>query len=133
VDSISKLQPTTGAPAWTLRRDFDSLFTVDKPGHIQFPRVSQLIHRLAYRRTNHDNIHVRGYKEKGNINTLWSSPSTTTSTASAWLWICGPRARCKRFGGHAKERFLNQQIECRNYAHQYGIDKRKPNDWTWPY
>jgi len=41
--------------------------------------------------------------------------------------------RLQKIGGHAKERFLNQQIECRNYAHQYGIDKPEATDWTWPY
>ena len=50
-------------------RDFDSLFTTDKPIIFNFHGYPWLIHRLAYRRTNHRNLHVRGYKEKGNINT----------------------------------------------------------------
>ena len=66
---LFKLQPATEHPHGLTDRDFDSLFTVDKPIIFNFHGYPWLIHRLAYRRTNHDNMHVRGYKEKGNINT----------------------------------------------------------------
>jgi xylulose-5-phosphate/fructose-6-phosphate phosphoketolase len=70
--SVFKLQPSTEHPHGLSNWDFDSLFTVNKPVIFNFHGYPQLIHRLAYRRTNHDNIHVRGYKEKGSINTRWS-------------------------------------------------------------
>jgi phosphoketolase len=57
------------APHGLSDRDFDSLFTRDKPVIFNFHSYASLIHKLAYRRTNHANFHVRGYKEKGNINT----------------------------------------------------------------
>jgi phosphoketolase len=61
--------PETEHPHGLSDRDFDSLFTTDKPVIFNFHSYASLIHKLSYRRTNHDNIHVRGYKEKGNINT----------------------------------------------------------------
>ena len=69
VVDLFKLQPSTEHPHGLTDRDFDSLFTVDKPVIFNFHGYPWLIHRLAYRRTNHHNFHVRGYKEKGNINT----------------------------------------------------------------
>ena len=69
VVDLFKLQPGTEHPHGLSDRDFDSLFTVDKPIIFNFHGYPWLIHRLAYRRTNHTNLHVRGYKEKGNINT----------------------------------------------------------------
>ena len=61
--------PSTEHPHGLSDRDFDALFTTDKPVIFNFHAYPWLIHKLTYRRTNHDNIHVRGYKEKGNINT----------------------------------------------------------------
>jgi xylulose-5-phosphate/fructose-6-phosphate phosphoketolase len=69
VVDLFKLQPDTEHPHGLSDRDFDSLFTVDKPIIFNFHGYPWLIHRLAYRRTNHKNLHVRGYKDKGNINT----------------------------------------------------------------
>ena len=69
VVDLFKLQPSTEHPHGLSDRDFDSLFTVNKPIIFNFHGYPSLIHRLAYRRTNHRNMHVRGYKEKGNINT----------------------------------------------------------------
>ena len=69
VIDLFKLQPSTEHPHGLPDSDFDSLFTLDKPIIFNFHGYPWLIHRLAYRRHNHDNMHVRGYKEKGNINT----------------------------------------------------------------
>jgi xylulose-5-phosphate/fructose-6-phosphate phosphoketolase len=69
VIDLFKLQPDTEHPHGLSDRDFDSLFTLDKPIIFNFHGYPWLIHRLTYRRTNHKNLHVRGYKEKGNINT----------------------------------------------------------------
>ena len=66
---LFKLTPASEHPHGLSDRDFDSLFTTDKPVIFNFHGYPWLIHRLTYRRTNHENLHVRGYKEKGNINT----------------------------------------------------------------
>jgi xylulose-5-phosphate/fructose-6-phosphate phosphoketolase len=134
VVDLFKLQPNTEHPHGLSDWDFDSLFTVDKPVLFNFHGYPQLIHRLAYRRTNHSNIHVRGYKEKGGINTpLELAIDNNIDRFSLAMDVVNRVPRLQKIGGHAKERFLNQQIECREYAHQYGIDKPDAADWTWPY
>ena len=134
VVDLFKLQPTSEHPHGLPDRDFDSLFTVNKPVIFNFHGYPQLIHRLAYRRTNHDNIHVRGYKEKGNINTpLELAINNNVDRFSLAMDVVDRVPRLQKIGGHAKERFLNQQIECRNYSHQYGIDKPEATDWVWPF
>ena len=134
VVDLFKLQPSTEHPHGLPDRDFDSLFTVDKPVIFNFHGYPYLIHRLAYRRKNHDNIHVRGYKEKGNINTpLELAINNNIDRFSLAMDVIDRVPRLQRIGGHAKERFLNQQIECRNYAHQYGVDQPEAAGWTWPY
>jgi xylulose-5-phosphate/fructose-6-phosphate phosphoketolase len=134
VVDLFKLQPNSEHPHGLSDRDFDSLFTVDKPVMFNFHGYPQLIHRLAYRRTNHANIHVRGYKEKGSINTpLELAIDNNIDRFSLAMDVVDRVPRLQRIGGHAKERFLNQQITCRNYAHTYGIDMPEATDWTWPY
>jgi len=134
VVDLFKLQPDSEHPHGLSDREFDSLFTVDKPVLFNFHGYPQLIHRLAYRRTNHHNIHVRGYKEKGSINTpLELAIENNIDRFSLAMDVVDRVPKLQKIGGHAKERFLNQQIECRNYAHQYGIDMPEATDWTWPY
>jgi xylulose-5-phosphate/fructose-6-phosphate phosphoketolase len=134
VVDLFKLQPDTEHPHGLSDWDFDSLFTVDKPVMFNFHGYPQLIHRLAYRRTNHHNIHVRGYKEKGNINTpLELAIENNIDRFSLAMDVVNRVPRLQKIGGHAKERFLNQQIECRTYAHQFGVDKPEAANWTWPF
>jgi xylulose-5-phosphate/fructose-6-phosphate phosphoketolase len=134
VVDLFKLQPATEHPHGLSDHDFDSLFTVDQPVIFNFHGYPTLIHRLAYRRTNHQNIHVRGYKEKGSINTpLELAIDNNIDRFSLAMDVVNRVPKLQPIGGHAKERFLNQQIECRNYAHQYGVDKPEAGDWTWPF
>jgi xylulose-5-phosphate/fructose-6-phosphate phosphoketolase len=134
VIDLFKLQPNTEHPHGLTDRDFDSLFTVDRPVIFNFHGYPQLIHRLAYRRKNHEHMHVRGYKEKGSINTpLELAIDNNIDRFSLAMDAVDRVPRLQKIGGHAKERFLNQQIECRDYAHQFGIDKPDVADWTWPY
>jgi len=134
VIDLFKLQPSTEHPHGLSDRDFDSLFTTDKPVMFNFHGYPQLIHRLAYRRKNHPNIHVRGYKEKGSINTpLELAIENNIDRFSLAMDVVDRVPRLQKIGGHAKERFLNQQIECRNYAHKHGIDDPEAADWTWPF
>jgi xylulose-5-phosphate/fructose-6-phosphate phosphoketolase len=115
-------------------RDFDSLFTVDKPVIFNFHGYPWLIHRLAYRRTNHINLHVRGYKEKGNINTpLELAISNEIDRFSLAIDVIDRVPRLHVAGAHVKEKLREMQIECRNYAYEHGIDMPEINDWTWPY
>jgi xylulose-5-phosphate/fructose-6-phosphate phosphoketolase len=134
VIDLFKLQPASEHPHGLSDADFDSLFTVDKPVMFNFHGYPQLIHRLAYRRTNHQNIHVRGYKEKGSINTpLELAIENNIDRFSLAMDVVNRVPRLQKIGGHAKERFLNRQIECRNYAHEHGTDLPEENEWKWPY
>ena len=115
-------------------RDFDSLFTVDRPIIFNFHGYPWLIHRLAYRRTNHRNLHVRGYKEKGNINTpLELAIQNNIDRFSLAIDVVNRVPRLQVAGAHVKEKLRDMQIECRNYAHEHGVDQAEIQDWRWPY
>ncbi len=132
VVDLFKLQPDTEHPHGLSDRDFDSLFTTDKPVIFNFHGYPWLIHRLAYRRTNHNNFHVRGYKEKGNINTpLELAICNQVDRFSIAMDAIDRIPKLHVAGAHAKERFKNIQIECRNYAFEHGIDKPDIVGWRW--
>jgi xylulose-5-phosphate/fructose-6-phosphate phosphoketolase len=134
VIDLFKLQPSTEHPHGLSDRDFDSLFTVDKPVIFNFHGYPWLVHRLTYARKNHENMHVRGYKEKGNINTpLELAIENEIDRFSLAMDVIKRVPRLQKIGAHAMEKFLNEQIECRNYAFEHGIDKPDVADWTWPY
>ena len=134
VVDLFKLQPAQDHPHGLSDRDFDSLFTVDKPVIFNFHGYPWLIHRLAYRRRNHENLHVRGYKEKGNINTpMELAIENEIDRFSLAIDAIDRVPKLQRIGAHAKEKFRNMQIECLQYAHEYGIDKPDVAAWGWPY
>jgi len=131
---LFKLQPSTEHPHGLSDRDFDSLFTTDKPVIFNFHGYPWLIHRLAYKRRNHPNLHVRGYKEQGNINTpLELAINNEIDRFSLAIDAIDRTPKLQRIGTHAKEKFRNCQIECRNYAHAHGTDKPDVAAWKWPY
>jgi xylulose-5-phosphate/fructose-6-phosphate phosphoketolase len=134
VVDLLKLQPETEHPHGMSDRDFDSLFTVDKPIIFNFHGYPWLIHRLAYRRTNHRNLHVRGYKEKGNINTpLELAINNNIDRFSLAMDVIDRVPQLRVAGAHAKERFKNMQIECRHYAHEQGVDNPDVANWQWEF
>jgi xylulose-5-phosphate/fructose-6-phosphate phosphoketolase len=115
-------------------RDFDSLFTTDRPIIFNFHGYPWLIHRLAYRRTNHRNLHVRGYKERGSISTpLELAIDNEIDRFSLAIDVIDRVPRIRVAGAHVKERLRNMRIDCREYAHRYGIDRPEQRDWRWPY
>ena len=131
--TLFKLQPNTEHPHGLSDQDFDSLFTVDKPVIFNFHGYPWLVHRLAYRRTNHGNMHVRGYKEKGNITLLMElAINNEIDRFSLAIDAIDRVPKLQRIGAHAKERFRNRQIECRNYAYQHGVDDPNVAGWKWP-
>jgi len=133
VVDLYKLQPAGEHPHGLSDRDFDSLFTVDRPIIFNFHGYPWLIHRLAYRRTNHKNLHVRGYKEKGNINTpLELAIRNEIDRFSLAIDVINRVPRWQVAGAHVKERLRDMQIECSNYAYEHGIDKPEYLNWKWP-
>jgi xylulose-5-phosphate/fructose-6-phosphate phosphoketolase len=134
VVDLFKLQPAAEHPHGLTNRDFDSLFTVDKPVIFNFHGYPWLIHRLAYRRTNHHNMHVRGYKEKGNINTpMELAINNEIDRFSLAIDAIDRTPKLQRIGAQAKERYRDLQIDCRNYAYEHGIDNPEIVNWRWPY
>lgn len=133
VVDLFKMQPSTEHPHGLTDKDFDSLFTTDKPIVFNFHGYPWLIHRLAYRRTNHGNLHVRGYKEQGNINTpMELAINNEIDRFSLAIDAIDRVPKLQNIGGHAKEKFRNRQIACRAYAHQHGIDPPEITGWRWP-
>ena len=131
---LFKLQSDREHPHGLSDRDFDSLFTVDKPIVFNFHGYPWLIHRLCYNRTNHKNLHVRGYKERGNINTpLELAIENEIDRFTLAIDVIDRVPKLQAIGAHAKEKFRNMQIGCRRYAHEYGIDKPETVEWRWPF
>jgi xylulose-5-phosphate/fructose-6-phosphate phosphoketolase len=133
VVDLYRLTPESEHPHGLSDRDFDSLFTTDKPIIFNFHGYPWLIHRLTYRRTNHANLHVRGYKEKGNINTpLDLAIQNQIDRFSVAIDVIDRVPKLQNAGAHAKERLRNMQIDCQNYAYEHGVDKPEIDAWTWP-
>ena len=133
VVDLYRLVPSTEHPHGLSDRDFDSLFTQDKPIIFAFHGYPALIHRLMYRRNNHRNLHVRGYKEKGNINTpLDLAIQNGIDRFSLAIAAIDRVPALQLTGAHAKETLRNMQIECQNYAFEHGVDKPEIDQWTWP-
>ena len=134
VVDLFKLQPAGEHPHGLSDADFDSLFTKDKPVIFNFHGYPWLIHRLAYRRTNHAHLHVRGYKEKGNINTpLELAINNEIDRFSLAIDVINRVPRLQVAGAHVKEKLRDMQIDCRNYAYEHGIDKPEVDEWVWPF
>jgi xylulose-5-phosphate/fructose-6-phosphate phosphoketolase len=133
VVDLFRLMPESEHPHGLSDRDFDSLFTTDKPVIFNFHSYASLIHKLSYRRTNHDNIHVRGYKEKGNINTpLELAILNQIDRFDLAIDVIDRVPRLRTIGAHVKELLKDRIIESINYAHREGIDKEEIRNWKWP-
>jgi xylulose-5-phosphate/fructose-6-phosphate phosphoketolase len=133
VMDLYRLTPESEHPHGLSDWDFDSLFTTDKPVIFNFHGYPWLIHRLAYRRTNHKNMHVRGYKEKGNINTpLELAIRNEVDRFSLAIDVINRVPGLNVSGAHVKEKLRGMQIGCSHYAYEHGIDNPEFASWKWP-
>ncbi len=133
VVDLYRLQPDSEHPHGLTDRDFDSLFTKDKPVIFNFHGYPWLIHKFTYRRTNHANIHVRGYKEKGNINTpLELAIRNQVDRFNLAIDAIDRVPRIRDSAAHVKEWLKGQIIESIHYAYTEGIDKPEVRNWRWP-
>jgi xylulose-5-phosphate/fructose-6-phosphate phosphoketolase len=113
-------------------RDFDTLFTTDRPVIFNFHGYPWLIHRLTYRRTNHANFHVRGYKEKGNINTpLELAMNNQIDRFNLVIDVIDRVSRLGSRAAHVKERMQEEILSHREYAHTHGMDAPEITNWRW--
>ena len=132
VVDLYKLAPNTEHPHGLSDRDFDSLFTLDKPVLFNFHGYPWLIHRLAYRRHNHSNFHVRGYKEKGSINTpLELAIQNEIDRFSLVIDAIDRIPALSVAGAHVKQLMRERQLACCQYAYQNGTDWPEINEWRW--
>ena len=132
VVDLMKLQPHTEHPHGLTDQDFDSLFTKNKPVIFAFHGYPWLIHRLTYRRANHNNIHVRGYKEEGTITTPFDM--TVLNDMDRFHLVEDVIDRLPHFGdrlAHLKQQMQDKLIEHRNYIHQNGEDMPEIREWKW--
>ena len=134
VVNLMKLQPQTEHPHGLSDKEFDALFTTDKPIIFAFHGYPWLIHRLTYRRTNHKNLHVRGYKEEGTTTTPFDMVVMNDLDRFGLMRDVahrvpklGPRA------GSIKEFVRGKRIEHKEYIRKYGDDMPEVRDWKWPH
>ena len=134
VVDLMTIQPSSEHPHGLSDREFDSLFSVDKPVIFAYHGYPWLIHRLTYRRTNHDNFHVRGYKEEGTTTTPFDMTVLNDLDRFHLAGDVVDRVpRLQRVGAHFKQFIRNKLVEHRNYICEHGDDLPEIRDWKWPY
>ena len=134
VVDLMTIQPSTEHPHGLSDREFNSIFTTDKPVIFAYHGYPWLIHRLTYRRTNHDNFHVRGYKEEGTTTTPFDM---TVLNELDRFHLAGDVVdrvpRLQRVGGHFKQFLRNKLVEHKQYICDHGDDLPEIRDWKWPH
>jgi xylulose-5-phosphate/fructose-6-phosphate phosphoketolase len=134
VVDLFRLVPQSEHPHGLSDREFEAVFTPDKPVVFAFHGYPWLIHRLTYRRPSQHNLHVRGYKEHGNINTpleLAIENQTDRFTLAIDAIDRVPRLRVTAAG--VRDELVNEQIACQQYAFEHGIDRPDVASWKWPF
>ena len=133
VVDLMTLQPPSEHPHGLSDAAFDAIFTTNKPVVFAFHAYPWLIHRLTYRRTNHDNLHVRGYKEEGTTTTPFDM--TVLNDIDRFHLAGDVIDRVPRFqnaAGHVKQMLRNKLIDHKLYISRYGDDMPEIKDWKWP-
>jgi xylulose-5-phosphate/fructose-6-phosphate phosphoketolase len=134
VVDLMTLQPASEHPHGLSDREFDSLFTTNKPIVFAFHGYPWLIHRLTYRRTNHVNLHVRGYKEEGTTTTPFDMAVLNDLDRFHLAGDVVDRVpRLQHTAAHFKQFLRNQLIEHKHYIARYGDDMPEIRDWKWPF
>ena len=134
VVDLFRLVPHTEHPHGMTDREFLSdLHLLTKPVVFNFHSYPWLIHRLTYRRPGQHHLHVRGYKEQGNINTpLELAIRNQTDRFSLAIDAIDRIPRYCETASNVRETLLNQQIACKNHAFEFGVDRPEITDWRWP-
>ncbi len=132
VVDLMKLQPPTEHPNGLSDADFDALFTRDKPIIFAFHGYPWIIHRLTYRRTNHDNMHVRGYKEEGTTTTPFDM--AVLNDIDRYHLVGDVIDRVPRLGptaAYTKQELRDKLIDHKQYIHKYGDEMPEVKNWKW--
>ncbi len=134
VVDLMTLQPSEEHPHGLSNHDFDTLFTTDKPIIFVYHGYPWLIHRLTYRRANHKNLHVRGYKEEGTTTTPFDM--AVLNDLDRFHLVMDVADRVPGLAGkiaYLKQRMRDKRIEHRQYIVRHGEDMPEIRDWKWPY
>ena len=132
VVDLMRLQPDTEHPHGLSDSEFDTLFTTDKPVVFAFHGYPWLIHRLTYGRTNHANIHVRGYKEEGTTTTPFDM--VMLNDLDRFHLVMDVIDRVPSLGSHAaalRQCMEDERVQCRAYTRSEGEDQPAVRDWVW--
>jgi len=132
VVDLMKLQPKSEHPHGLSDSEFDALFTTNKPIIFAFHAYPWLIHRLTYRRTNHANLHVRGYKEEGTITTPFDM--TVLNDLDRFHLVMDVIDRLPQTGSkgqHLQQQLKSKLIEHKRYIDQFGRDMPEIRNWRW--
>jgi xylulose-5-phosphate/fructose-6-phosphate phosphoketolase len=133
VVDLMRLQDEDEHPHGLSNRDFDTIFTTDKPVIFAFHGYPWLVHRLAYRRTNHANIHVRGFKEKGSTTTPFDMCMLNDIDRFHLVIDVIDRVEGLRSKyATVRQAMVDRRIEAKAYAHEWGTDLPEIADWLWP-
>ena len=132
VVDLMRLQPRSEHPHGLPDTEFDNLFTPDKPIVFAYHGYPSLIHRLTYRRANHRNLHVRGYKEEGTTTTPFDMVMLNDLDRFHLVIdvidrVPGLGARC----AHLRQEMVDARHECREYTRRYGEDAPQVAEWRW--
>jgi len=134
VVDLMKLQPSTEHPHGLTDAEFDSLFTQDRPVIVAYHGYPWLIHRLTYRRRNHDNLHVRGYKEEGTTTTPFDM--VMLNDLDRFHLVMDVIDRVPGLGskaGRLRQHMEDERLRHRQYTRDHGDDPPDVKDWVWPY
>jgi len=132
VVDLMRLQPDTEHPHGLSDHDFDTLFTASRPVIFAYHGYPLLIHRLTYRRTNHVNIHVRGYKEEGTTTTPFDM--VMLNDLDRFHLVMDVIDRVPSLGSsaaHIHQRMADERLRCRAYTREHGEDDPRVSGWTW--
>jgi len=132
VVNLMKLQPQSEHPHGLSDKEFDALFTTDKPIIFAFHGYPWLIHRLTYRRTNHKNLHVRGYKEEGTTTTPFDM--VVRNDLDRFHLVADVIDRVPKLGSiaaYAQQAVRDKLIEHKEYIVKHGDDMPEVRNWKW--
>jgi xylulose-5-phosphate/fructose-6-phosphate phosphoketolase len=133
VVDLMRLQPESEHPHGLSDREFDAIFTADRPIVFAYHGYPWLIHRLTYRRTNHDNLHVRGYKEEGTTTTPFDMVMLNDLDRFHLVMDVVDRVPgLAAVGGRLRQEMADERLRCRAWTRQHGEDHPDIRDWTWP-